>query len=307
MAIPGIVWESKNELEAYFKYNKKSQEKDLVISRTVLRPLTVEEEREVLDRIEEGCDIAPSLIVRCNISFVIDTCIKKYPHIGDELRSDLIMEGITGLYESVGRFDRSRGLHFISYAVWWVRQRMRKYFDANIHSIQYANSVRKNVTKLANAHKKMEGELRRCGSDVEALAFAGEDMTDDQLFQARKMSRHMDLSIYNPRHFGDTNHRPLTWANDVLRDDYSESRVYEVYKRQDYDAIEAAMNIIPEREAYIISKYYGLGEDGDCTLAEVGETLGITRERVRQLRDRGLKLMRESDLCDQLHEAWMDI
>jgi RNA polymerase primary sigma factor len=218
--------------------------------------LAAREEIELARRIRAGDADACERLVCANLRFVVSVA-KKYQHMGVPL-GDLINEGNIGLMRAARRFDETKGVRFISYAVWWIRQAV---FQA---LARHSRPVRIPVGKANTSRRQLPG-----GREVAVLG--------------RSIS--LDAPI------GDDSSTQLI---DVLPDEASESPDEPMLDGDLADVTEQALTVLSPRELDVTRRYFGLDGFESATLEQIGERFGITRERVRQIKDRALRKIRES-------------
>ena len=243
-----------------------------------------EEEVRLGKLIEDGDKDGLDKLVRSNLRFVVSVA-KKYQNQGVPLQ-DLINEGNLGLIRAAQKFDQTKGIRFISYAVWWIRQAI--------------------LQTLAEQARIVRGPLIRAGSryrigrrSSELLQELGREPTVKELARELELSEeevrgtlgvsHSHLSLDSPIKPGE-NGRLL----DYLPDKYSPGPEQKTYERALGDTIEVALASLKEREAKILTLYFGLDDQEPMTLEEIGSILGVTRERVRQIKEKALLRLRHA-------------
>ena len=260
-------------------------------------PLTRKEEEETLRRARKGDAKAIERLITSNLRFVVSVALE-YQGRGVPL-SDMIAEGNVGLMEALNRFDEKRGYKFISYAVWWIRQAI-------------LNSLKKtsNVSMPANRQEDMDRMARRWGQMTQEL---GRVPTLDEVARDMKISRkraeralrcvRSDLSLESP--LDASGEQTLL---QVLNADEPEPDL-QVQERDRLEMIsESLEDCLDAREAGVIREYFGLDSNERMTLGEIGGRLGVTRERVRQIRNRALsKLRRYFAQKVSTEEYWEDL
>ena len=244
--------------------------------------LTPDEEVELARRIKQGDQEALHHLTRANLRFVVSIAMK-YQGQGLGL-TDLINEGNYGLIKAAGRFDETRGFKFISYAAWWIRQaiwqalaKKSRVVRMPLNRIGTINKVRRTSARLAQRHERaptleeLAGELEIDIEKVrEALQYTGRSLSMDAPFTED------DDHCLLDRLPGDETPAPDTWllAESVTLD------------------IERALHHLTPREAEIVRLYYGLGRERAQKLDEIGQRFGLSRERVRQIREGALCKLR---------------
>lgn len=246
----------------------------------------IEEERALARRAREGDQDAIERLVTANLRFVI-AFVKRYQGHGLEL-GDLVAIGNEGLLRAVRKFDPDRGVKFISYAVWWVRQAVLKALAEQTRSVRFPLNQNTAVVRFAKAQGLLAQELGRTPTDQElatALVQPIEDIRD-----ARRLFV-TEVSLDAPVDGGDA--RSATLGERLpLHESEIETRTDEVLRKDFLDRL--FRRYLTPRERRILSLYYGLDPDVEaCTLEEIGVALGVTRERIRQLRERAFAKLRD--------------
>jgi RNA polymerase primary sigma factor len=247
--------------------------------------LSADEEAELARRIRQGDQAALERLTRSNLRFVVSVS-KQYQNQGLSL-SDLINEGNVGLMKAAKRFDETKGFKFISYAVWWIRQSILQSI------VEYARIVRLPLNKVGSYNKVNEAflsfvqEFEREPTYEELAELL--DMTPREVSNMlRGTNRH--LSVDAPINGEDSDATML----DVLVNDGELSPDNELMEESLKDEVQHGLAILTEREVEVISAYYGLNGFKSLTLEEIGEKYGLTRERVRQIKERAIRRLRKS-------------
>jgi RNA polymerase primary sigma factor len=250
------------------------------------RLLTPPEEIELGRRAQAGDETAVQEMVRANLRFVISVA-KKYQNRGVSL-SDLIQEGNVGLVTAARKFDPDQGVKFISYAVWWIRQAILSALANQGRAVRVPLNRASDLARIFRERERLKQELRR-DPTMEELAEAAkltpEIVTSLQTLNAAEIR--LDAPI------GDTDDSQLVERFIAAEAAEPEEAVEE---RMLAEQIDRALETLTPRDARVLRLYFGLDGGREHTLEEIGNMLGVTRERVRQLRDRALKRLREGDL-----------
>lgn len=241
-----------------------------------------EEEAELARRIRVGDQEALDKLVRSNLRFVVSVA-KKYQNQGVSL-SDLINEGNLGLIRAAHKFDETKGIKFISYAVWWIRQAILQALA------EQSRIVRVPLNRAGTLHrigKRANALLQELGREATHAEIAdGMDITEEEVAKTMSITQvHLSLDA------------PLTPGEDNRLLDYLPDTVHPNPEDQTFDkarteAIEESLCGLKEREAKILRLYFGIDEAEPMTLEEIGAQLGITRERVRQIKEKALSRLR---------------
>lgn len=247
--------------------------------------LTIEEEAELARRIKLGDEDALERLTTSNLRFVVSVA-KQYQNQGLSL-SDLINEGNVGLMKAAKRFDETKGFKFISYAVWWIRQSILQAI------VEYSRMVRMPVNKLATYNKINAAfiafiqEHEREPSNEELAEILGVKV-NDILQMSQVGGRH--LSVDAPLS-DDDNATSMVDLMSMGDEDSPDLKLMEESIRKE---VFEGLEILSPREINVISAYYGLDGGKPLNLEEIGERYGLTRERVRQVKERAIRRMRKS-------------
>jgi RNA polymerase primary sigma factor len=246
-----------------------------------------DEEREVARQARDGDLLAAERLVTANLRFVI-AFVKRYQGHGLDL-AELVAIGNDGLLRAVRKFDPDRGVKFISYAVWWVRQAVLKALAEQTRTVRFPLNQNTAVVRFAKAQGLLAQELGRTPTDQE-LATALQQSVDDIRAAKRLFVTEVSLDAPADRH----DSRTTTLGERLPVGDSSEieTQTDTVLRRDFLDRL--FRRYLTPRERRILSLYYGLDPDGQTyTLEEIGTVLGVTRERIRQLRERAFAKLRE--------------
>ena len=237
--------------------------------------ITVEEEVELAQRIRKGDRAALEKLTRANLRFVVSVA-KQYQNQGLSL-PDLINEGNLGLIKAAEKFDETRGFKFISYAVWWIRQSILQALAEQSRIVRLPLNQVGSLNKISKAFSKFEQENERRPSPEE---LADElDIPVDKISDTMKVSgRH--ISVDAPFVEGVNDDSPMA----------DRSLVNESLARE----IDRALSTLTEREKEIIQMFFGIGQQ-EMTLEEIGDKFGLTRERVRQIKEKAIRRLRQSN------------
>ena len=246
-------------------------------------PLSREREIELAARITEGDMEARNELVHANLRFVIDVA-KKYQNRGLSL-SDLISAGNLGLLTAAERFDGGRGFKFISYAVWWIRQSILQAVADQARTVRLPLNQLGRLRQISEAARRLR-QRRKCEPNADEIAAEldvnARDVTNT-LLSARTV-RSLDET------FGA--HDDGRSLMDTLTD-AAQSPDSRIMGESVQDQIDEVLCSLDGREKYIIERYFGLDGDEPLTLDQIGVNFGITRERVRQIKERALRRLRQ--------------
>ena len=246
-------------------------------------PLSREREVELFTRLRGGDEGARQRIIEANLRFVVSVA-RDYKDYGLSL-GELISEGNVGLLEAVKRFDETRGFKFITYAVWWIRQAILK-------ALALQGRVARPPMSQINDLQKIEREAGRLAQSLGRSPTGAEiaervDISAERTRNALDVSQH-DLSLDAPAYPDEAapllsvRAAPEAGADDLFEE--AEMR----------DRLSSCLGQLDEREGEIVRAYFGIGGAEPMTLEEIGLCLGVTRERVRQLRNRALTKLRDN-------------
>jgi RNA polymerase primary sigma factor len=249
-----------------------------------------EEEIDLARRIKKGDQIALEKLTKANLRFVVSVA-KQYQNQGLSL-GDHINEGNLGLIKAAKRFDETRGFKFISYAVWWIRQSILQALAEQSRIVRLPLNRVGALNKIGKAFSTLEQEFER---EPSASELAEElDMSLFEVADTLKISgRH--LSMDAPFIQGEDN-RLL----DVIQDERTPMPDFALMKESLSKEVERALSTLTEREAEVIRLYFGLGREHSLTLEEIGEKFQLTRERVRQIKEKAIRRLRHASRSKQL-------
>jgi RNA polymerase primary sigma factor len=246
--------------------------------------LTPQEEIELARRIKKGDQKSLEKLTKANLRFVVSVA-KQYQNQGLSL-GDLINEGNLGLIKAAKRFDETRGFKFISYAVWWIRQSILQALAEQSRIVRLPLNRVGALNKIGKAFSTLEQEFER---EPSASELAEElDMSLFEVSDTLKISgRH--LSMDAPFAQGEDN-RLL----DVIQDLRQPAPDHQLMEESLKVEVRRALNTLSEREAQVIRLYFGLDQEHSLTLEEIGEKFNLTRERVRQIKEKAIRRLRHA-------------
>jgi RNA polymerase primary sigma factor len=246
--------------------------------------ITAEEEVELAQRIKKGDQRALERLTTANLRFVVSVA-KQYQNQGLKL-PDLINEGNAGLVKAAKRFDETRGFKFISYAVWWIRQSILQALAEQSRIVRLPLNKIGSINKINKAFSHLE-QLHERPPSPEELA-KELDMTVSDVKQSLKNAgRHVSMDA--PLKEGETSN-----LYDVVRSGESPNPDKELMHESLTLEITRALETLSQKEADVISLYFGIGNQQPMSLEEIGETFDLTRERVRQIKEKGIKRLRQN-------------
>ncbi|TNE54113.1 MAG: RNA polymerase sigma factor RpoD/SigA [Bacteroidetes bacterium] len=247
--------------------------------------ISAEEEVQLALRIKEGDQKALEKLTRANLRFVVSVA-KQYQNQGLTL-PDLINEGNVGLIKAAERFDESRGFKFISYAVWWIRQSILQALAEQARIVRLPLNKIGTINKINKAYSELEQHLERPPSASELAEHMGLS-TEDVRQSLRNNGRHVSMDA--PLLEGDEGSSSMY---DVLPNDLAgpeQDLVVESLRKD----IERSLSTLTMREGEVVRLYYGLNGRPPHTLEEIGERFDLTRERVRQIKEKAIRRLKHT-------------
>jgi RNA polymerase primary sigma factor len=241
-----------------------------------------EEEVRLAQLIRLNDQEALDKLVRSNLRFVVSVA-KKYQNQGVSL-SDLINEGNLGLIRAAHKFDETKGIKFISYAVWWIRQAILQALAEQSRIVRVPLNRAGTLHRIGRRASALLQELGREATHAEIAE--GMDITEEEVAKTMSISQ-THLSLDAPMSPGEDN-RLLDYLPDTMNATPDE----QIFEKALTESIEEALSYLKEREAKILRLYFGLDGSDPMTLEEIGSLLGITRERVRQIKEKALSRLR---------------
>lgn len=252
--------------------------------------LSPDDEIELARRIKQNDQEALEKLTKANLRFVVSVA-KQYQNQGLSL-GDLINEGNLGLIKAAKRFDETRGFKFISYAVWWIRQSILQALAEQSRVVRLPLNRVGALNKIGKAFSNLEQEFEREPSPEEIAEQL--DMTAFEVTDTLKMSgRH--LSMDAPFNQGEDN-RLL----DIIHNDRAPSPDHGLMEESLKKEVERALQTLSRREAEVVRLYFGLNREHPLTLEEIGEKFNLTRERVRQIKEKAIRRLRHASRSKSL-------
>ncbi len=254
--------------------------------------ITAEEEVHLAKKIKEGDQRALEKLTRANLRFVVSVA-KQYQNQGLSL-PDLINEGNLGLIKAAKRFDETRGFKFISYAVWWIRQSILQALAEQSRIVRLPLNQVGSLNKINKAYSKLEQEFEREPSAEELAEIL--DLPIDKVADTMKVSgRHvsMDAPFANGEESSLldvlVNHDSPKADNGLINESLSKE-------------IDRALSTLTERERDVVKLFFGIGMNHGLTLEEIGDKFDLTRERVRQIKEKAIRRLRHSSRSKLLQQ-----
>ena len=245
-------------------------------------PLPPQREVELAIRIQDNDERAMKELVEANLRFVVSVA-KKYQGNGLSL-ADIINEGNMGLIKAAKRFDHTRGFKFISYAVWWIRQSILQALAEQSRLIRLPLNRVGTITKITRAAEKLESEVERQpkGDEIGAQL----EMSGDEVLMAMQYSRRHS-SLNSPFQEGENSS-----LLDIIQDSEAEEPEAKIMMESMSEEVNGALGTLSERERVVLEMYFGINRDSAMTLNEIGEEFDLTRERVRQIKEKAIQRLR---------------
>ncbi|MBR9920186.1 MAG: RNA polymerase sigma factor RpoD/SigA [Bacteroidetes bacterium] len=248
--------------------------------------LTPEEEVDLAKRIKQGDQTALEKLTKANLRFVVSVA-KQYQNQGLSL-SDLINEGNLGLIKAAQRFDETRGFKFISYAVWWIRQSILQALAEQSRIVRLPLNKVGSLNKINKAFSELEQEFEREPSPEE-LAEQLEIPTEEVETTLGVAARHVSMDA--PFVEGEDNSLLDVLENSATPGTDQALEYQESLRRE----IERSLSTLTERQCDVIKLYFGIGVEHPMSLEDIGEKFGLTRERVRQIKDKAINKLRSAN------------
>lgn len=252
--------------------------------------LTPDEEVELAKSIKEGDQLALEKLTKANLRFVVSVA-KQYQNQGLSL-GDLINEGNLGLIKAGQRFDETRGFKFISYAVWWIRQSILQALAEQSRIVRLPLNRVGSLNKISKTFSELEQKFEREPSPDELAEVL--DVTTSEVVDTMKISRR-HISMDAPFVQGEQNS-----LLDVLENNSEVKPDFELMNDSLRREVQRALSTLTQREADVIAFYFGLNGEHSMTLEEIGENFNLTRERVRQIKEKAIRRLRHTSRSKSL-------
>ncbi len=257
-----------------------------------LNLLTPDEEIDLAIKIKKGDKLAQENLIKANLRFVVSVA-KHFQNKGLSL-GDLINEGNIGLIKAAQRFDETRGFKFISYAVWWIRQGIMSALANHQRVVRLPLNRVGELTKISKAYRDLEQEYERKPT-TEELAKILEMTAEEVAYSLQISGRYVSMDA--PLKSGDENKNSLM---DVLPNDNQPLPDNSLMKESLKNEVTNILSTLDAREAEVIRLSFGIGRNQKATLEEIGDRFNLTRERIRQIKEKALRKLRGSKRSDKL-------
>lgn len=255
------------------------------------RLLTLEEESDLAKRVRSGDKEALEILVKSNLRFVVSVA-KQYQNQGLSL-DDLINEGNLGLIKAAERFDETKGFKFISYAVWWIRQSIMQAIAEQSRLVRLPLNRIAIINKITKANSAFEQDNSRNANTTELAEEL--DMNEDEIKLAMEIATRT-ISLDTQINTNDETNILL----DVIPNEYQPSPDTMLVQESLKSEVETALSTLTAKEATVVKYYFGIERDIPLTLEEIGEHLDLTRERVRQIKEKAIKKLKHSSRSRKL-------
>jgi RNA polymerase primary sigma factor len=254
--------------------------------------ITPEEEVRLAKKIKQGDQYALDKMTKANLRFVVSVA-KQYQNQGLSL-SDLINEGNVGLIKAAKRFDETRGFKFISYAVWWIRQSILQALAEQSRIVRLPLNKVGLTNRINKAVSQLEQELGRQPSTDELATLL--EMNREEIESTLSSSaRHVSMDA--PFSGGDDNNKLL----DIMIDPNASSTDLKLVHNESLSCeLKRSLSALTDRQQNVLQLFYGIGEDHPLSLEDIGERFSLTRERVRQIKDKAILKLRNASRSKQL-------
>jgi RNA polymerase primary sigma factor len=257
--------------------------------------LTHQEEIDLSKRAKQGNKRARKRLIEKNLRLVVSVA-KKYRGYGLPFE-DLIQEGNIGLMKAVEKFDPDRGFRFSTYATWWIRQAVQRAVADKGRTIRVPVHMTEKIRKVSRAYNELSAELEREPSEEEVAGRLGWSIDEVRLtMEAMPDATSLNQSV-------GTDDASTSQLGDFVEDELASDTPGEVMKEMETEHLKEAIERLPERARYVLVRRYGLDDRAPATLAELGDELEISRERVRQLQREAERILKGGEYGRILRDA----
>ncbi|HZX09473.1 MAG TPA: RNA polymerase sigma factor RpoD/SigA [Acidobacteriota bacterium] len=252
-------------------------------------PLDQQEEKRLGRRIQKGDQAALKKLIEANLKFVV-SYVKKYKGMGLSML-DLINEGNIGLIEAAKRYDPTKNVKFISYAVWWIRQAIFNALTRNSRIYHIPQKLSDQVSEMKKVRSRLKKDLGRNPTREEvagAMNINVPDVEDLEILEEKNLS------------LSDKYYDEEIELGDKIEDEISPSVEYLIIKNAIQEQIREVLEELDEKEAFVLKLRFGLDDNRPKTLQEIGDALHLTRERIRQIEEKAKRKLSKSHTMQQL-------
>ncbi|MBP2070863.1 sigma-70 family RNA polymerase sigma factor [Thermoanaerobacterium butyriciformans] len=259
--------------------------------------LTRKEEAELFKRLRNGDKSAKDILVEHNMRLV-QKMASKLSKPGFEF-DDLVQEGLIGLLTAIDKYDYTRGYKFSTYSVWYIRQRIQRYMKNTSKSVRLPIHIQEKINKVLSTMYDLE---QKNGEKPTVKEIAVEMKLDENT-----VGKYLKLaeSVASLNQYVDDEKCDAELIDYLVDEevDIENETINEQLKQE----IDKVLDILPERERLILELRFGIGTEEPMTLEQIGNMLGLTRERIRQIEIKALKKLRRDKMCQKLKEYWQEI
>src|SRR5215203_4521908 len=260
--------------------------------------LTHQEEIDLSKRAKKGDKAARNRLIEKNLRLVVSIA-KKSRGRGLSFE-DLIQEGNIGLMKAVGKFDSDRGFRFATYATWWIRQNIQRAVADKGRTIRIPAHISEKMRKMARTYNELSAELERAPSDEEVAERLGWSVED--IREVKDTMPGTTTSLNQPL----TSDKGSSELGEIIEDERSSDTPGTVMSEMESSEVGEAVDSLPERYRYVLVRRYGLDDKDPATLAELGNELGLSHERVRQLQLQAVGRLKNGEFSSALRAAHGD-
>ena len=258
--------------------------------------LTHQEEIDLSERAKSGDKKARQRLIEKNLRLVVSVA-KKYRGYGLPFE-DLIQEGNIGLMKAVEKYDPDRGFRFSTYATWWIRQAVQRAVADKGRTIRVPVHMTEKIRKVSRAYNELSGELEREPSEEEVAGRLGWNLEEVRLtMEAMPDATSLDQPV------GSDDASAASQLGDFVEDERASDTPGEVMREMETEHLKEAIERLPDRAKYVLVRRYGLDDRDPATLAELGDELQISRERVRQLQREAERILKGGEYGRILRDA----
>src|SRR5215213_9702415 len=260
--------------------------------------LTHQEEIDLSKRVKQGDRAARNRLIEKNLRLVVSIA-KKSRGRGLSFE-ELIQEGNIGLMKAVGKFDSDRGFRFATYATWWIRQNIQRAVADKGRTIRIPAHISEKMRKMARTYNELSAELERAPSDEEVAERLGWSV--ENIRKVKDAMPDVTTSLNQPL----TSDKGSSELGEIIEDERSSDTPGTVMSEMESSEVGEAVDSLPERYRYVLVRRYGLDDKDPATLAELGDELELSRERVRQLQLQAVGRLKNGEFSSALRAAHGD-